>query len=220
MKPRRIPNTLAHRITLLGAALLVVASSMGLGACSSPSPAAESAARIPFDPAFASAYEPAAEAVQLRTDDAKLLAVRSSSFSQAHFAPTWTFLFYSWQRTSAYTVEVSGGEAKVTDNPGLTFAQSSFAEVPDTIEVAMDADEAYALVVDSLKGDGSYMTCRAYLMTYISEDEGSPDDAYAWFFSFNETEDLKQIHLDPAENLAPAATYAVNANTGEVRQVA
>lgn len=216
MSLRRTLERCGSRIALAGLAILVLCCALG---CASRSPAAESAARIPFDPAFAEAYEKASEAVGDNADDVKLLAVQSSTFSQAHFAPSWTFLFCSWQRVSAYTVEVVDGEARVVDNPGVSFTQDLFEAAPDDLEVVVDADEAYGIVLGTIDGEGTYLTCRAYLMTFVPEGEDSADDEMVWFFSFNETDDLKEISIDPDENLAPAATYGVDARTGDVRKI-
>ena len=204
---------------LLAAALTALLLAAYLTGCAAQSAAETSASRIVFEPAFGEGYDAAREAVADRADDAKLLAVTSTTFSQAHFPSSWTYLFYSWQRASAYTVVVEDGRAKVADNPGLALAQTDFDAVPSSASVTWDCDAAYDQVLKQLSGQGEYLTCRAYLMTYIPEDDDPTADAFAWFFSFNENQDLREVYLDPNAEIAPAATFSVDAQTGKVAQV-
>lgn len=220
---RRVPGTphrcaariLALALSVTLAAAWCVAGSAGLTGCAAQSAGAASASRIAFDAAFAKDYETARSAVTERADDAKLLAVTSTTFSQAHFTPSWTFLFYSRRRASAYTVTVENGKASVRDNPGAAITQDDFDAMADPAAIALDCDEAYGQLAASLDGDGEYLTCRASLTTYNPADDAE-SNALTWTFSFNEEADLKEIHLDPNAVLAPAATFSVSACAGEL----
>ena len=197
------------------AAVVAVGGLCGCAAEPELSPAAQSASKISFEPAFESDYAVAREAVLQKADDAKLLAVRSSTFSQAHLTPDWSFLFYSRQRVSAYTVQVTDGVAKVIDSPGITMLQEEYDAIPDPDLAILDADAAYQQAVSQLDGTGEYATCRASLVTCDFEDDSSAQ-AFVWYFAFNEEEDLRDISLYDFDEVAPAVTLAVDGAAGKL----
>lgn len=212
----RIGSRSAAVVALLA---LVVAALCLFAGCASLSPAAESAQRIVFPPAFKGDYELAWEAARERADDAKLLAVQTTTYSQAGAPSNWTFLFVSRQRASAYTVEIAAGTATVTDNPAVSLSQEDFDAIPTSSAIVFDAEEAFQLVVDQLSGDGKFFTARAYLMTYAVGDEDPSADTYVWFFSMNDPQDFQGKLLDASGDIAPAAAYAVDSLTGTVANI-
>ena len=204
------PSALAVSLALTLAGCLV--------GCNSQPTAQSSASRITFENALGADYETALAAAVERADDAKLLAVSSETFSQAHFPSSWMFLFYSWKRASAYTVHMTDGQATVTDNPGFSLTQEDFGAIADPAGVDWDCERAYNQAIEQLDDQGEYLTCRAYLMTYVPEDDDPEADALKWFFVFNDEQDLRSIYLDPNADLAPATTLSVDGSTGKVER--
>lgn len=208
-------------VRIVSAVLATALALVGcLSACASQSPATSSASRIAFEAAFDTDYEIARDAVAQRAEDAKLLAVSSTDFSQAHFAPGWSFLFYSWQRASAYTVFVADGQATIADNPGLSVSQDDFDAIPKPTSIVWDADAAYGSVIEQLDGQGEYLTCRAYLTFASSDGDGKGQNTFEWVFSLNEEQDLRSIYLDPDAEIAPATTFSVDASDGQAERKA
>lgn len=214
-------TTAPMAIALVLAVTLALAMALAgcLSACASQSTAASSASRIAFEPAFGTDYEIARDAVSQRAEDARLLAVSSSDLSQAHFTPGWSYLFYSWQRASAYTVFVADGQATIADNPGLSFSQDDFDAVPEPADIAWDSDAAYDSVVKQLDGEGEYLTCRAYLTTYAPDSADGAIGAFEWIFSLNDEGDLRSVYLNPDAEIAPAAMFSVDARTGKAERM-
>lgn len=205
-------------ICVLVVSLTIVA--LTLTACAKQSPAAKSASDMSYAPAFGQDYLIAQEAVNARADDAKLLALQSTDFSMSGSSASWMFLFYSWQRSSAYTVFVADGQATVADVPDASMARSEYEAIPDTAgTVVYDADQAYQLAVDGLKGEDRLITCRAFLMTYVARDEDPTVSANKWYFSFNENQDVRDATVDKTESISEPRLLAVDATTGQVSEV-
>ncbi|MEE0706715.1 MAG: hypothetical protein UCH28_10090 [Adlercreutzia sp.] len=203
-----------------GVAALAVLAFPSLGAlegCTPASPARASACALAFSPALGESYEAACAAAAEKADDAKLMAVRSTSFSFADAEPGWMYLFYSWERASAYTVFVTGTTATAGETGNLAITQEEFDALPAVTALAWDADGAYQQITNVLEGDEEFLTCRAYLMTY---DETS-EDALVWFFSFNEADDVASYlgEVEAASPIAPAQVWAVDAQSGEATRV-
>lgn len=203
-------------LALLGAALAMCAI---LGSCSNASAAVESASRLSFPPAFSEDYLIAQEAISSRADDAKLLAVQSTTYAQAGVPAEWIFLFSSWQRASSYTVTVANGQATVADNPTISLSQEAFDAMPDPKTIALDAEDAWSRVVEQLEDNGRYLTARAYLTVSASENDDPGNEAPAWIFTLNDPNDFRGSFLDTSDEIAPLATFAVDAISGEVTEV-
>ena len=203
---------------LILATLVLILLGEPLTGCAKQSVAAQSAADMSFTAAMSQDYPIAAEAISQRAEDAKLLAIQSTTYAMPGSGTGWTFLFYSWQRASAYTVTVSHGEASVTDMPTVTLSKSDYDAIPQEPSLAIDADQAYQALLADLEGTGKLITCRAFLMTYVVEDSDPTASANIWFFSFNEESDVREAALDKSGEISPQRIIAVDAGTGQVTQ--
>lgn len=214
---KSITRRTACRWGMAALAALALPSLGALGGCTPASPARTSACALVFSPALGESYEAACAAAAEKADDAKLMAVRSTSFSFADAEPGWMYLFYSWERACAYTVFVAGTTATAGETGNLAITQEEFDALPDAGVLTWDADAAYRQITNVLEGDEEFLTCRAYLMTY---DETS-EDALVWFFSFNEADDVASYlgEVEAASPIAPAQVWAVDAQSGEATRV-
>lgn len=185
-----------------------------LAGCGSSDPATASARALGFSAALGDSYQAACDAMAEKADDARLMAVRSTSFSSADAKPSWMYLFYSWERACAYTVFVSGTTATAGDTGNLAITEEEFATLPSVDALAWDADTAYDQVLTELEGVGEFLTCRAYLMTYDETGE----DELIWFFSFNDADDVASYlgDVEALGEVAPAQLWAVDAQSGEI----
>lgn len=193
-----------------------------LPGCSSRSVATTSAETISFLPACGDDYQTALAAVHEKADDAKLLAIRTSTYCDSDAASNWMYLFYSWKRASAYTVFMINGEANVADMGGMAYNQTDFDAVPDLEGITYDADAAYEELLKNLEGDERLVTCRSYLMTYIAEDDDPTADSFKWFFSFNEEDVNDRGSAVTSDNDAPISSpraFCVDVRTGEVTEL-
>ena len=196
-----------------------------LAGCSE-SKAASSAKQILFDAAFSNDYQAALDEARNKADDAKFIAVRTSSYGYAQSSSSWMYLFYSWTDATAYTVFVVDGVATAGETGNLPFTQDDLNAVPDASELTYDADAAYDLLVKSLEGDSEFLTCRAYLMAYAEGEDDPTADAMKWFFSFNEEADVADLmadkevesKVDPDASYSPRA-FTVDATTGEIEEL-
>lgn len=215
MKP--ITRRTACQWGVAALAALALPSLGALGGCTPASPARASACALAFSPALGESYEAACAAAAEKADDAKLMAVRSTSFSFADAEPGWMYLFYSWERACAYTVFVAGTTATAGETGNLAITQEEFNTLPDAGALAWDADAAYQQITNVLEGDEEFLTCRAYLMTYDETGE----DALVWFFSFNEADDVASYlgEVEAASPIASAQVWAVDAQSGEATRV-
>ena len=179
------------------------------------------AKQIKFAPSLENDYQLAVSAIEEKADDAKLIAIRLSSFADSETTPSWMYLFYSWNRASAYTVFVVEGEATIGETGNLPFTQSDFEAVPDASNITYDADAAFELLLDTIKKDDELSTCRAYLMTYVEGDDDPTVDAMKWFFSFNDPNDIESISNgeeteDENDSSLTEHIFSVDAQSGEV----
>lgn len=188
----------------------------------SPAPSmGESARVIACEPALGDGYDRAYAAIAEKASDAQLVAVRSSTYASAGNASEWMYLFYSWDRARAYTAFVVDGEAVAGEYAGMAFTQDDLAEAPGAADVAIDADEAYSIAVDSLGGDGSVYAWRAYLVLFTEEGDASEDDM-SWVFQFNgrgDVEDLEKAVGSSYNDVAEPFSVGVDARTGAVRSM-
>lgn len=213
--------TKALRLAAVAAvSLVMLASLLLLSSCLAPSVSRESASHMSYDPAFTQSYVAAQEAVSLKAEDAKLLAIQSDDFTLPGSKTSWVYLFYSWDRSSAYTVTVANGSAKVTDNPGMSLAKTNFEAIPDISDSAFDADAAYRAVTEQLDGTGKLITCRAYIVSYAGESESATMPPCTWVFSFNQAEDVREAALDKTGEISPQRVFAVDAYSCEVSEIA
>lgn len=190
-----------------------------LAACAS-SPAASTARQMMFSPSLGDDYRAAAAVMEEEADDAKLLAIRSSSCATGATTPSWMYLFYSWDKAQAYTVFVVNGEASLGETGNLPLTPDDFAAVPDVDALAFDADAAYERVLEAIEGEEEFSTCRAYLMTYVKGDDDPTADALKWFFVFNDPDDIGAVGIEGNQGGNGGSTeslvYAVDAQTGDV----
>ena len=124
----------------------------------------------------------ALEAAHGKAADAKLLAIRSSSYSSENAPSQWMYLFYSLNRAYAYTVFVSDGQATAADSGPMSISPQDFDAIPDASAITIDADDAWNAIVESMDGDGEICTARVFLMTYVKGDDDPTHDAMKWFF--------------------------------------
>ena len=161
-------------------------------------------------------YQAALEAAHDKAADAKLLAIRSSSYSSEDAPSQWMYLFYSLDRAYAYTVFVSDGQATAADSGPMSISPQDFDAIPDASAITIDANDAWNTIVESMDGNGEICTARIFLMTYVKGDEDPTHDAMKWFFSLNESDNLTSL-FDNGQNKpdnAPARLFAVDcANT-------
>lgn len=207
------------RLTLALLSLAALVSLLFAIGCSKPSVSEESASYMSYDAAFTQDYTTALQAAQMRAEDVKLLGIRSDDFTLPGSKTSWIFLFYSWDRCSAYTVTVTNGKAKVRDNPGLSMLRSSFDTILDLSQIAYDADDAYAAVLRCVEGTGKLITCRAYIAAYVGEDEGGVP-AGKWVFNFNDPQDVRNAAIDKTGEISPQRYFIVDAFTGDVSELA
>ena len=224
-------NTAAtqHPLRLIAAPLalsLAIVLACLLGGCAQQSAAASSAGKLSFAPACADSYQAALAAAQEEASDAKLVAMRTSSYALEGSTPSWMYLFYSWERASSFTVFITGDQASVGASGNLPFTQDDFAAIPDASEIVYDADAAYEELLKAIEGEWQLVTCRAYLMTYAEGDADPTADSLKWFFSFNEADDVADASSSSAENETSSQTagepraFSVDARTGEVAELA
>ena len=112
------PRIALGRIVATVAALCLATA---LCACAS-SAAKSSASRISIGEAMGETYQAALEAAHDKAADAKLLAIRSSSYSSENAPSQWMYLFYSLDRAYAYTVFVSDGQATAADSGPMSIS--------------------------------------------------------------------------------------------------
>ena len=206
------PRIALERIVATVAALCLATA---LCACVG-SAAKNSASKISVSKAMGETYQAALEAAHDKAADAKLLAIRSSSYSSEDAPSQWMYLFYSLDRAYAYTVFVSDGQATAADSGPMSISPQDFDAIPDASAITIDANDAWNAIVESMDGNGEICTARIFLMTYVKGDEDPTHDAMKWFFSLNESDNLTSL-FDNGQNKpdnAPARLFAVDcANT-------
>ena len=206
------PRIALERIVATVAALCLATA---LCACAG-SAAKSSASKISVSKAMGETYQAALEAAHDKAADAKLLAIRSSSYSSEDAPSQWMYLVYSLDRAYAYTVFVSDGQATAADSGPMSISPQDFNAIPDASAITIDANDAWNAIVESMDGNGEICTARIFLMTYVKGDEDPTHDAMKWFFSLNESDNLTSL-FDNGQNKpdnAPARLFAVDcANT-------
>lgn len=206
------PRIALERIVATIAALCLATA---LCACAG-SAAKSSASKISVSKAMGETYQAALEAAHDKAADAKLLAIRSSSYSSEDAPSQWMYLFYSLDRAYAYTVFVSDGQATAADSGPMSISPQDFDAIPDASAITIDANDAWNAIVESMDGNGEICTARIFLMAYVKGDEDPTHDAMKWFFSLNESDNLTSL-FDNGQNKpdnAPARLFAVDcANT-------
>ncbi|WP_302853176.1 hypothetical protein [uncultured Slackia sp.] len=166
-------------------------------------------------------YQAALEAAHDKAADAKLLAIRSSSYSSENAPSQWMYLFYSLDRAYAYTVFVSDGQATAADSGPMSISPQDFDAIPDTSKIVIDANDAWNAIVESMDGDGEICTARVFLMTYVKGDDDPTHDAMKWFFSLNEGDNLASLFdngQDKPDN-TPARLFAVDCANASVEEL-
>ena len=192
-----------------------------LYACAN-SPAKDSASSIAMKDALGDTYQKALESVQTKAPDAKLLAIRSSSYSDENSASEWMYLFYSFDRAYAYTVFATDGDTTVADSGPMSISADDFEAIPDASTITVDAPNAWNCVTDSIDGDGRVYTARAFLMTYVDGDDDPTRDAMKWFFSINQADNLSSFFEKSDENsnnAAPARLFSVDCMNSSVSEL-
>ncbi|MDR3899932.1 MAG: hypothetical protein Q3X49_02370 [Slackia sp.] len=211
------PRIALGRIVATVAALCLATA---LCACAG-SAAKSSASKISVNEAMGETYQAALEAAHDKAADAKLLAIRSSSYSSEDAPSQWMYLFYSLDRAYAYTVFVSDGQATVADSGPMSISPQDFDAIPDASAIRIDADDAWNTIVESMDGDDEICTARIFLMTYIKGDEDPTHDAMKWFFSLNESDNLASLFgngQNKPDN-TPALLFAVDCGSASVEEL-
>lgn len=211
------PRIALERIVATVAALCLATA---LCACAG-SAAKSSASKISVSKAMGETYQAALEAVHDKAADAKLLAIRSSSYSSEDAPSQWMYLFYSLDRAYAYTVFVSDGQATAADSGPMSISPQDFDAIPDASAITIDANDAWNAIVESMDGNGEICTARIFLMTYVKGDEDPTHDAMKWFFSLNESDNLTSL-FDNGQNKpdnAPARLFAVDCANTSVKEL-
>lgn len=209
------------RVVRCTTALALTLSCLLFG-CSASTPLQESARSIVCTPAFGEDYGKVQAAVAEKTADAQLIAVRSSSYAAADDASEWMYLYYSWDRSCAYTVFVLDGQAVAGEYATMAFTQGDLAAAPAVGDIAIDADAAYAAAVEALDGEDSVYVWRAYLMLCTEGADDSSEDVMQWVFQFNgkgDQEEFETVAEKACEDAASPFALCVDARTGEVRMM-
>lgn len=210
------------RIALGRIVAIVAAVCLATALCACANSAAKSSAsRISIGEAMGETYQTALEAAHDKAADAKLLAIRSSSYSSENAPSQWMYLFYSLDRAYAYTVFVSDGQATAADSGPMSISPQDFDAIPDTSKIMIDANDAWNAIVESMDGDGEICTARVFLMTYVKGDNDPTHDAMKWFFSLNENDNLASLFdngQDKSDN-APARLFTVDCANASVEEL-
>lgn len=225
-------TVLASRFKML---VYLSATALAIGAClSACSPASGSITTsqegVAIYPAFDENYESIESAVKEKASDARLVAVRLSAGATADSSPGWMYLFASRTRVCTYTAFISDGKATVEEYAQMSYSEEDMASIPDTSEIAVDANEAFSIALSVLDRSQKVESAEAYLMTYVVEDDDPYEYAMKWFFLFNDS--ASEAKPDSDENAVDSPTasqdkeasakpfaYYVDARTGEVQPV-
>lgn len=215
-----IPANAQKALVIIAISAIAALAACGLCSCAG-SPAKESASKISVSAALGSTYQTAVDAVRQKADDAKLLAIRSSSYCSDGNPSEWMYLFYSFNKAYAYTAFVSNGEATVADSGPMAISSEEFAAIPDSDAIAVDAPDAWKAVVSALDGEGKIYTTRIFLMTFITEDSDPTQDAMQWFFSVNEGDNLSSFfegNSMQTDDNCQARLFSVNSSDASVKE--
>lgn len=204
---------------LLGSLLIgCCMMTMLLTGCEPTVPQQQAAAEsIVVPPALDEAFDKAYAAVKERAEDAKLVAIRSSSSFSPGFEPEWMYLFVSRTSVCYYTAFIQDGEPVVADYARVSYSEDEMEAIPPALDIVFDANEAYATVVGTLSPDQIPAACSVYLMMYLSEAEGGNDNALKWFFVFEAMADEGE---DADKEASADFAYCVDARTGVCTQAA
>jgi hypothetical protein len=193
--------------------VLLMAACAAMTACHSET-AKRTASEIRVSPSFSDEYEKAAAAVQEKAPDAKLAAVRSSTYAARDEDLSWIYLFVSAEKAFSYTVFVVEGQPSVADYAAVSYSASDLEAIPDPSQIPFDADKAYEKAVEQLEGEKEVVTCKAFMLLHDKSDNADPAEM-TWRFVFNEPETLADEGINDTQGYADKNSIDVDALTGE-----